>query len=171
MSDEPVKVQYEGVCEEISEKNGWTTFAINVGRQYPVRLSTKLPALIEQGRAAGDQRAVWSAKESQGGENPNKPGTHYTNRYLDGVVVGVLPNDPHDPSQVPRPSISSPTHTPYAQGDKDRAITRMAVLKAAAEVCASVDYAPGEDIGSEVIALAHRFEVWVNRDIDEVPFG
>jgi hypothetical protein len=88
MSDEAVKVQYEGVCEEISEKNGWTSFAINVGRQYPVRLSTKLPALIEQGRAAGQERAVWSAKESQGGENPNKPGTFYTNRYLDGVEVG-----------------------------------------------------------------------------------
>ncbi len=88
MSDEAVKVQYEGVCEEISEKNGWTSFAINVGRQYPVRLSTKLPALIEQGRAAGQDRAVWSAKESQGGENPNKPGTFYTKRYLDGVEVG-----------------------------------------------------------------------------------
>ncbi len=89
MSDDPVKVQYEGVCEEISEKNGWTTFAISVeGNNYPVRLSSKLPALIEQGRAAGQQKAVWTAKESQGNENPNKPGTHYTNRYLDGVEVG-----------------------------------------------------------------------------------
>ncbi len=88
MSDEAVKVQYEGVCEEITEKNGWTQFSINVGTKYPVRLSTKLPALIEQGRAAGQQNAVWSAKESQGGENPNKPGTFYTNRYLDGVEVG-----------------------------------------------------------------------------------
>ena len=88
MSDEPVKVQYEGVCEEISEKNGWTTFNINVGSTYPVRLSTKLSALIEKARAAGQERAVWSAKESQGGENPNKPGTHYTNRYLENVEVG-----------------------------------------------------------------------------------
>ncbi len=88
MSDEAVKVQYEGFCEEISEKNGWTTFAINVGTTYPVRLSSKLPALIEQGRAAGQSRAVWSAKESDGAENPNKPGTRYRNRYLDGVEVG-----------------------------------------------------------------------------------
>lgn len=88
MSDEAVKKQIEGVCSEITEKNGWTSFAIDVGSQYPVRLSTKLPALIEQGRAAGQQRAVWTFKESQGGENPNKPGTFYTNRYLDHVEVG-----------------------------------------------------------------------------------
>lgn len=87
MTDAETK-QIEGVCEEISEKNGWTSFAINVGSQYPVRLSTKLPALIEQGRAAGQQRAVWTFKETQGGENPNKPGTFYTNRYLDHVEVG-----------------------------------------------------------------------------------
>lgn len=89
MSDhEAVKKQIEGVCEEISEKNGWTSFAINVGSNYPVRLSTKLPALIDQGRAVGQQRAVWTFQESQGGENPNKPGTHYTNRYFEAVEVG-----------------------------------------------------------------------------------
>ena len=88
MSDEAVKKQIEGVCEEISEKNGWTSFAVNVGTNYPVRLSTKLEALIALGRAAGQNKAVWTFKESQGGENPNKPGTHYVNRYLEKVEVG-----------------------------------------------------------------------------------
>jgi hypothetical protein len=93
MSD-AVDKQIEGVCSEISEKNGWTSFSIDVGSQYPVRLSTKLPALIEKGRAAGQERAVWKFKESQGGENPNKPGTFYTNRYLDGVEVGGTVSQP-----------------------------------------------------------------------------
>ncbi len=31
---------------------------------------------------------MWKFKESQGGENPNKPGTFYTNRYFDDVEVG-----------------------------------------------------------------------------------
>ncbi len=171
MSDETVEVQYEGVCTEISEARGWTAFSISVdGMQYPVKLSTKLPALIEQGRAAGQSRAVWTAKESDGAENPNKPGTRYRNRYLHSVEVGGTA-EPVAPRPVTQTASSEPAHQPYAQGDKDRAITRMAVLKAAAEVCASVDFAPGEDVGAEVIALAHRFEVWVNRDIDEVPFG
>lgn len=173
MSDESVKKQIEGVCDEISEKNGWTSFAINVGSQYPVRLSTKLPALIEQGRAAGAQRAVWTFKESQGGENPNKPGTHYTNRYLDGVDVGgtvVVSSQPNTANVA-----AQPTHAPLPPGDKDRAITRMAVLKAAATVIAAmnptaVDEHGGTDPGAEVIALASRFERWVYRDVDEPPF-
>lgn len=165
MSDDAVTKQIEGVCEEISEKNGWTSFAINVGSQYPVRLSTKLPALIEQGRAVGQQRAVWTFKETQGGENPNKPGTHYTNRYFDSVEVGgaVTPS-------WGGAAGTPPTHAPLPPGDKDRAITRMAVLKAAAEVGASIEYAPGEDIAGEVIAMAARFETWVYRDTDDLPF-
>lgn len=168
MSDDAVTKQIEGVCEEISEKNGWTSFAINVGSQYPVRLSTKLPALIEQGRAAGQQRAVWTFKETQGGENPNKPGTHYTNRYFDSVEVGGTVTEA---ANLPAASSSGTTHAPLPPGDKDRAITRMAVLKAAAEVGASIEYAHREDIAGEVIAMAARFETWVMRDVDDIPFG
>ena len=123
MSDS-VDKQIEGVCEEISEKNGWTSFAINVGSQYPVRLSTKLPALIEQGRAVGQQRAVWSFKESQGGENPNKPGTFYTNRYFDGVEVG---------GTISAPAASaSGTPRNVATTDETRSsIERQTIVKAA----------------------------------------
>ena len=166
---ESVDKQIEGVCEEISEKNGWTAFHINVGSQYPVRLSTKLPALIEKGRAVGQQHAVWSFKESQGGENPNKPGSFYTNRYFDDVEVGGVPapfaGNPHPQAQT---AVSTPTHAPLPPGDKDRAITRMAVLKAAAEVVASKG--TSDDPGLETIALASRFETWVYRDVDDLPF-
>ncbi len=121
MSDS-VDKQIEGVCEEISEKNGWTSFAINVGSQYPVRLSTKLPALIEKGRAAGQERAVWKFKESQGGENPNKPGTFYTNRYLDGVEVGG--------TVAPAAATSSGTPRSTATADPTRgSIERQVIVK------------------------------------------
>lgn len=123
MTDEAVKRQIEGVCDEISEKNGWTTFSINVGSQYPVRLSTKLPALIEQGRAAGQQRAVWSFKESQGKENPNKPGTHFTNRYLDSVEVG---------GTATVSSGSAPSGAKISTSDETRgSIERQVIVKAA----------------------------------------
>ncbi len=123
MSD-AISKQIEGVCEEISEKNGWTSFAINVGSQYPVRLSTKLPALIEKGRAAGQDRAVWTFKESQGGENPNKPGTFYTNRYFDDVEVG---------GSVSAPAASSsgtPRNSPTADETRG-SIERQTIVKAA----------------------------------------
>jgi hypothetical protein len=171
MSDTETK-QIVGVCEEISEKNGWTAFAINVGSTYPVRLSTKLPALIEQGRAVGQQQAVWTFKESQGGENPNKPGTYYTNRYFDGVTTDMEAHDSVAANNTPsRNAPAAQTHAPLPAGDKDRAITRMAVLKAAAEVCASIDFAPGEDVAAETIAMAARFETWVYRDTTDIPFG
>jgi hypothetical protein len=185
MSDAETK-QIEGVCEEISEKNGWTAFAINVGSQYPVRISTKLPALIDQGRAAGQQRAMWTFKESQGGENPNKPGTFYTNRYFESVEVG---GPTHVPPQgweqaekdaAPRPTAqaasSTPTHAPLPPGDKDRAITRMAVLKAAAEITAAevaggiASGASADDLAGSTIAIASRFENWVYRDVTDIPF-
>jgi hypothetical protein len=171
MSDAETK-QIEGVCEEISEKNGWTAFAINVGSQYPIRISTKLPALIEQGRAAGQQRAVWTFKETQGGENPNKPGTFYTNRYFESVEVGGTA-EPSSPTPHPTAQAAvTATHSPLPPGDKDRAITRMAVLKAAAEVCANpANVSPDGDVAAEVIAMAARFETWVVRDLDDVPFG
>lgn len=88
MSDDAVKKQVEGICTEISEKNDWVTFNIDVGRTYPVRLSTKLEALVKAGRDAKKEKAVWTFSESQGGENPNKPGTHYINRRLEKVEVG-----------------------------------------------------------------------------------
>ncbi len=169
MSDAEKK-QAQGVCEEISEKNGWVNFSINVGSTYPIRLSTKLPALVDQGRAAGQQPAVWTYTESQGGENPNKPGTFYMNRRLEGVEVGGTAA----PSETPRPQTqttsSEPAHQPYKQGDKDRAITRMAVLKAAAEMCARNEWQENEDPAGTAIAMAERFERWVYRDVSDIPF-
>ncbi len=83
-----------GQCVEITEKNGWTAFSVDVGTQWPVKLSTKLAAIIDAGRAVGGDVATWTYKESQGGENPNKPGTFFTNRYLDKVEVGEHAPDP-----------------------------------------------------------------------------
>ena len=54
-------------------------------------------------------------------------------------------------------------------GDKDRLIVRQTCIKAAAEVVS-----PGDDvegIGNQVIALATRFEKWVNLGIlEDFPF-
>ncbi len=173
MSDAETKT-IGGKCEEISEKNGWTSFAINVGSQYPVRLSTKLPALIEQGRAVGQEYALWTFKESQGGENPNKPGTFYTNRYFESVTTDVdAAPEPASPRPQAQAASSAPTHVPLPPGDKDRAITRMAVLKAAAEIVAAVVGRLDVEVSdpcSEAIALASRFETWVYRDVDDLPF-
>lgn len=150
-----------GRCEEISEKNGWTSFHIDVGSQYPVRLSTKVPALIEKGRSVGEAVSTWHFKESQGKENPNRPGTYYQNRYLEGVEPA---GSPMSVGNKPTAGGSESAHRPVSQGDKDRSITRMAVLKAASDL-----YAGTGDVDA-VFAAASRMETWVYRDIDPVPF-
>lgn len=183
MSDAVVKTVV-GQCVEITEKNGWTSFSVDVGTQYPVRLSTKVAAIIESARAVGSEVATWTFKESQGNENPNKPGTYYTNKYLDKVEVGS--QDGGAPETVSTASgtaapVPTPHHEPIAPADKDRAIVRQACLKAAAQVYAGKGNAgpqpqredgllPEDPVIVEVIAAAARFETWVYRDISDLPF-
>jgi hypothetical protein len=182
-----------GQCVEISEKNGWTAFSIDVGSQYPVKLSTKVANVIEAARAVGSDVATWTFKESQGGENPNRPGTFYKNRWLDKVETG---SDPQanaaaataSGTQQATPTTASgtapvptPQHAAIAPADKDRAIARMACLKAAAQVYMGLgakERVPDREDGllaedpvvGAVIAAATRFEIWIYRDLDDVPF-
>ena len=66
-----------------------------------------------------------------------------------------------------------PSHRPVLGGDKDRAISRLACLKAAAELVApraATSAHPDYDAPLEVMKAAQRFETWVYRDIDDAPF-
>ena len=169
MSDEPDTKHIEGVCEEISEKNGWTNFAINVGSQYPVRLSTKLPALIEKGRAAGAARAVWTYKESQGGENPNKPGTHYTNRYLSDVEVGERL------AVSSEANVAQPSPRTATRDDTRDSIERQVIVKEMVQHYPAIDKLSVDDWW----ALVYRLEVFLangapirpsGETADDIPF-
>jgi hypothetical protein len=79
-----------GKCIEIVDKpdTEWVKFNIDVGTQYPLGLSTKKAALIEQARAVGSEVATWTYLQSDGNPNPNKPGTFYQNRWLNKVERG-----------------------------------------------------------------------------------
>lgn len=157
MSDTLTKV---GQCSGITEKpNGWTEFEIQVqGLQYPVRLSTKIEQLIEDARATKGALATWTYAESEGNINP-KSGKPYINRYLESVVLG----DTSGGNDLPSPE---PHHDAVHFADKDRLITRQTCLKAASNH-------PGDGIddwAEAVIEAAARFETWLYRDIDDVPF-
>ena len=135
MSDAETKTAI-GKCAEISERGEWTTFHVDVGSQYPVKLSTKLDPLVELGRAASKSGGVfeWTYKESQGAENPHKPGTHYMNRYLSGVEPAAegaeaAPAATGGSSAAPR----SGEMTKEEWARKDSAIHKMACIKTAAD--------------------------------------
>lgn len=81
-----------GTLDAVTEKGDWTTFEINVGTQFPVRLSTKVAELIERGRAAKGQEMEWTFNAVEGNINP-KSGKPYINRYFKGVApVGTNGN-------------------------------------------------------------------------------
>jgi hypothetical protein len=131
-----------GTCAEISERGDWTTFHIDVGSQYPVKLSTKLAPLVELGRAASKDGGAfdWTFKESQGAENPHKPGTHYTNRYLDAVESAGTRPTPDTAPQGVTVSTQGMSKSVTAEGmskedwaRKDSAIHKMACIKTAAD--------------------------------------
>ena len=169
-----------GRCEEIEQKpdSDWVRFNINVGTQYPVKLSTKKQAIIDAARAVGSETATWTFKESQGNENPNKPGTYFTNRYLDKVEPGMAAENGDlagGPAPAPQQRPSEGQHAPLPIGDRERSIVRQACLKAAATLFSGMGnvetISEGErDNVSELIAAAARFENWVMRDLDDLPF-
>lgn len=155
MSDDAVKKQIEGFCEEISEKNGWHAFSINIGRQYPVRLSTKLEALIQAGRDAKNNPAVWTFSESQGGENPNKPGTFYLNRRLEKVEVGGT----LDPA-VAQGGPTGSTGTAGGRSVEERhSIERQTIIKAA---CAMDREWEDDD---EFFKFITKLDAWLQRPV------
>lgn len=166
-----------GTVAGIEEKTqGWFRVSIAVpGKQYPVKADTKLEALIDKARAVRDAGAVatWTIKDvpqfDQEGNpkiNPNS-GRQYENHYLDGVEEGAPASGTQQTQSGPEPK-----HEPIHFADKDRSITRMALLRSAAMVVAA-EITSGikhEDNGLEVMKMAHRFEQDVYRDIDPVPF-
>jgi hypothetical protein len=162
--------QATGVSQGVTEKaSGWVEFAIDVGSQYPVKVSTKIPEIVELGRAAtlAGQLATWTYEESDGNANPHKPGTFYKNRTLSRVEVGGTQN----PAQsVATPGDGAQARPPVLGGDKDRLIVRQVCIKAAAELHATEDSTDPDALALQVMKSAQRFETWIYRDIDVVPF-
>lgn len=182
MSDTVTKT-IVGQCEEISEKNGWTTFHIGVGSQYPVRVATKLPAVIEQARAVGTETATWTFKERESDEINEKSGRPFVNRYLDKVELGSHPVAEEGTTGVTsapeRPQTGE--HAPLAVGDRERSIVRQACLKAAVVLYQGkgadkrgqgTEDAPvwQDETVTLTIMAAARFEDWVMRDLEDPPF-
>lgn len=153
-----------GSCSGIKEKpSGWTDIEVEVpGKQYPVRLSTKDSELIVATRSLAGEVGKFSYVERESDRvNPNS-GKPYMNRYLESVEPVSNGHAPHEPA-----------HRPVIGGDKDRAISRLACLKAAAELVAprvGANVHPDYDPALEAMKIAGRFETWVYRDIDDIPF-
>lgn len=116
MSDTHICIIH-GTCKSVTEEHGFTKFSIDVGRQYPVQLSTKKADIIAKARAVYDSGNIgsWKYQLSLGGPNPHKPGTHFKNRMLEDVREGQ-----HGTPTIHEPELEGsgggqPQATPQAQ--------------------------------------------------------
>lgn len=137
MSDEAIG-QVEGFCEGVMERGDWAEFHINIGRQYPVKLSTKKEDVKIMARMAGQSPAVWTYNESQGNPNPHKPGEFFKNRYLNNVEVGGQLNPAYAQQQaaagqttIANAPAGTGVQAPQIPGARDRSIERQVIVKSA----------------------------------------
>lgn len=169
-------VQYIGTCSALVEKKGgWYQIQIAVpGKQYPIKADTKLEHLINDAREVRDSGAVatWTVSESESENiNPNS-GKPYIERRLEKVELGAQAPAGGSPAQ-PQPEAH---HEAIHFADKDRAISRMACIKAACQLYQGQGFwsltsdQNMTDTALEVMKAAQRFETWIYRDIDPVPF-
>jgi hypothetical protein len=126
MSDEFTTHQIEGFCDGVMMKGDWSEYHINIGKTYPVKLSTKQPDVQAAAAGAGTQVAIWTYGEKQGGPNPHRPGEFFKNRYLNNVEVGgVL-----DPA-LAEPANATNSQSPVLSTEgRERSIERQTIIKA-----------------------------------------
>jgi hypothetical protein len=131
LSDTTEVLQIEGFCEGVMMKGDWQEFHINVGKQYPVKLSTKHDDVKALAAAAGNKPGVWSYNEKDGNPNPNKPGTFYKNRYLNSVEVGAVLSEEAKAKQAAAGGGTSSSAPAGRTPDERRSIERQTIVKAA----------------------------------------
>lgn len=122
-----------GTCSEVSERGDWTTFHVDIGKQYPVKLSTKKAELVELGRAAARDAGefAWTYNEVESEKINEHTGKPFVNRYLESVAKHA----PDANATQSAPSTSgNDAMTKEEWARKDSAIHKMACIKVAAAV-------------------------------------
>lgn len=162
MSEKEI-VTYVGSVGGIEEgQNGRYAISVSVpGKQYPVKLKTKKSEIVVDARQLRDSGQVGTftvAEWDSDNINPNnnKP---YRERWVNTIEAATEP--------VSSNAGVSAHHEILAGADKDRAISRMACLKAAAQL---YEGDASDDPPLLVMKAAQRFETWVYRDLADPPF-
>lgn len=160
MSDEVTTHQIQGFCDGVMMKGDWQEFHVNIGRQYPVKLSTKQDDIKAAALLAGTQVAVWTYTERQGGPNPHRPGEFFKNRYLSSVEVGGT----LDPALAGQQSIpNAPTSGGVSSGGMPNPEGREVSIERQVIIKSTVGLYPAALIESDDdwFALLGRLDEWM----------
>lgn len=163
MSNEVTQHQVQGVCEVMQMRNDWVEYQVDIGKNYPVKLSTKQPAVKEAAQAAVNAKAiaVWTYSERDGNANPHKPGEFFKNRYLESVVIGgtldpALSSGQQTHQDAPDGAGAGGGRMPSTEG-REISIERQSIIKAA---LAGVP--PFADLDA-FFAFLDRIDDWMGR--------
>lgn len=92
MSDrETTEIVLHGKWSAFEDRGEWRQFEIVVeGKQYPYKLSTKKPEVIEAMMAVRDEEATFYGAEQESDKINERSGKPYMNRYLNDVKAGTV---------------------------------------------------------------------------------
>jgi hypothetical protein len=146
--------------------SGWFRFTVQEdGKQYPLRLDTKKPEIIEQCKALMGQRvkALYGEQQSEN-INPNN-GQPYTNRYLNNVAAAQANDVSSAPNPTQQAAQQSSGGSPAATRGDD-SVRELRIMRMGASERAVAMLAAGALDGrlAEVdtaTALVEAAEVWV----------
>lgn len=179
-----------GACAEISERGDWTTFHIDTGGKYPVKLASKKSEIIELGRAASRNGGEfdWTYNEVESDRINEHTGKPFINRYLEGVEPAGSAPQSDSPATRATPDTGARAQAQKASGEmskeewarKDSAIHKMACIKTAADALKhTLPSEPSSDDLTNflsrvsILALAWHRSVLAERDDptgEDVPF-
>jgi hypothetical protein len=161
MSNEVTQHQVQGTCEVVQMRGDWMEFHVDIGKQYPVKLASKQPAVKDAAQAAVAAKAVavWSYSERDGNPNPHRPGEFFKNRYLESVVIGgeldpALANQPQTHQQEQPGAQQLPS-----SAGREISIERQTIVKAMAPLLGIDGY--DED---KFFASLDRLDDWMGRN-------
>jgi len=128
----PVDREIQGVLSGVEPRQGgWHRFSIQEqGRQYPTKVDTKQPEIVQQAMALLGQPVAVALREQEA--TPRPDGSHlnpnngrpWVNRYLNGIAPfgyapGVQPHQPqavaYQPQAVQQPQQQYPAGSPQYQ--------------------------------------------------------
>lgn len=102
-----MQLQISGQLVGMEARNGgWMAVGVQeVGAQYPKKLSTKKPELIQQAQSLMGQMVTAAYNEQEGNSINPHTGTPYINRYLEALALGqVQLAQPNPMAAAPAPA-------------------------------------------------------------------
>ena len=179
----PVRRQAVGVLSQVEPRQGgWMRFHISEqGRQYPTKVDTSLPQLIQQMMALLGQPVTVEYTESDSETINQRTGKPFVNRRLEAVAPGgqlapvVMPQAPQPAMPVQAPQQApvqqeTPQVQPGIMGlEKDLNICRQCASKVVGQMLMS-GVIPEEDQNMQ--GLVEAAEAWMSYYMyGPLPFG